>query len=391
MKNRNKIIAIFFVVFILVIPAVTFVRGFTSKPEQSGLTAEQQAILEGNGTLQKTDDNKENEVESESEVVEEDSQSEYVQDLNFFDAFAYRFVKLKDSLSQFTNRLFLKTKFVAFNAKLTSFFTNGEYVESNTALAGKDGWVFYKQHEDGQPLWNYMGINNFTEEELEKGAANLVETRDELAKRGIDFVAVCLPNKEIVYSEYMPDTVVQVNPVTKGLQFANYMWENTDVKYLYPLDELLAAKDDVPEIYFKTDTHWNQYGAFVGYSEVLKTNYGQSDSPESVEFKLVPENKLGDIVYNAGISDKYPLNDDYVFVKTSAHPENYHDEKLLIVGDSFSGFFETFSPAYFSDVKRVEIQSFTWDVIDEYKPDFVIWEQVERYNTRFVEAALTQR
>ena len=110
-----------------------------------------------------------------------------------------------------------------------------------------------------------------------------------------------------------------------------------------------------------------------------------------VAFSFKPEFYPGDIVHNAKLEDRYPMNDVYSFDKSSASTESFHDEKILIVGDSFSGFFETFSPAYFSEVKRVEIQNFTWDIIDEYQPDFVVWEAVERYNTRFVEAGLTQR
>ena len=37
-------------------------------------------------------------------------------------------------------------------------------------------------------------------------------------------------NKEIIYEEYMPDTIARVNEVSRSEQVAEYMWANTDLK-----------------------------------------------------------------------------------------------------------------------------------------------------------------
>ena len=63
-----------------------------------------------------------------------------------------------------------------------------------------------------------MGINHFTDEELAAIAANLVSMRDGFNERGVDFYVTALPNKEIIYEEYMPDTVARVDTVSRAEQ-----------------------------------------------------------------------------------------------------------------------------------------------------------------------------
>ena len=56
-----------------------------------------------------------------------------------------------------------------------------------------------------------MGINHFSEEELPKVYDNLVVLGDGVSARGIDVISMTVPNKDQVYSEYMPYTVDKIN------------------------------------------------------------------------------------------------------------------------------------------------------------------------------------
>jgi len=129
------------------------------------------------------------------------------------------FTKVQNTLNSFTERLFGRTKLIAFNTELTSLLTGGTYMESTQVLKGKNDWLFYKTEMDGHPIWDYMGINHFTEQELATMAANLTQMRDYFEnERGIDFYITALPNKEVVYEEYMPDTIARVNEVSRSEQ-----------------------------------------------------------------------------------------------------------------------------------------------------------------------------
>ena len=52
---------------------------------------------------------------------------------------------------------------------------------------------------------DYFGEVRFSEEELKQMAEGVEKARAFYAKRGIDYIIVVAPNKEAMYSEYMPD------------------------------------------------------------------------------------------------------------------------------------------------------------------------------------------
>lgn len=377
MKKRDNLIAVAFLAFILILPTVTLIRGFLPN-EENEITEEQNEILNANGTLQ------ENTQETTSEENGQNIQNEIKQPF---------FTRLQNTLNDFTNGLYARTKLIALNTELTSLLTGGSYIESTQVLLGKKDWLFYKSELDGHPIWDYMGINHFTEEELALMAENLIQTRDYFVnERGMDFYITVLPNKEIIYEEYMPNTIARVNEVSRAEQFAQYIWKNTDLVCAYPKQALLDAKDKY-QLYYKTDTHWNQIGAFVGVQELFKEAYGTHAEIDSVSFRVDMENFSGDLSALAGISDKYSIDKVYVFEADSADAAQYHDEVALIIGDSFGGFLSTVAKGYYKDVYWIntKIDGFTMEMVDKYNPDVIIWESVERYMETFLNDNLLEK
>lgn len=375
MKNRNKWITIIFLSFILLIPSVTIIREIIPGQLDSTEDVEaQQEILKQNGTLQ--EENTDNAEQSQQDLVEETVKLPLFQ-------------QLQNTINNFTESLFLRTDMISFNTNLASLISQGTYIESTQVMAGKEGWLFYKSESDGNPVWDYMGINHFTDDELAEIAGNLVRTRDYFASQGIEFMATCIPNKEIIYEEYMPDTIVRVNNVSRGEQMSEYITANTDLVYAYPKQALLEAKNQ-DLIYYKTDTHWNQIGAFIGVQELFEKAYGVKDTLDSVSFTFKPESYSGDLAYIAGITDKYPLNDVYSFDEDTAQKSMYQDKVAVVVGDSFGGFWSTIAKGYYSEVHWMQIREFDMEEFKAYNPDVVIWETVERYCEVFANPTLIE-
>lgn len=363
MKNRDKFITILFLLFILVIPAVTIVRGFLPQ-ETQGLTAEeQQAILEGNGTLQQGGTAQSEDTQAETPKVKEPF-----------------FTTLQNSINEFTNGLFLRTKLIKYNTDLTALFTGGAYIESTQVLLGKEGYLFYKTEIDGKPLHDYMGINLYSDEDLAKIAANLTQMRDYFAEEGIEFYVTGIPNKEIVYERYMPDTIVKPGKISKSEQVANYIWENTDLTYVYPKEELIEASYEYP-VYYSSDTHWNQIGAFIGFQEIYEAAYGKREEIEDDTFILADSMYKGDLASIAGVADKYqdPI---YTFNAESVDESMKREGTVVVIGDSFSGFLSTIAKGYWTDMQWISINvtPFTLETILGYQPDVIIYECVERYH-----------
>lgn len=371
MKNRDKWIAIAFLAFILIIPAVTVVRGFLPQEDVVISQEQQDALLNANGTMQ--DGAHGNAAEDTAQTT----QPAQPQELPWF-------TKVQNTLNSFTERLFGRTKLIAFNTELTSLLTGGTYMESTQVLKGKNDWLFYKTEMDGHPIWDYMGINHFTEAELATMAANLTQMRDYFEnERGIDFYITALPNKEVIYEENMPDTIARVNEVSRSEQVAEYMWANTDLVYIYPKQQLLDAKEK-NQIYYSTDTHWNQIGAFIGMQEIFKEAYGTHADVDSVSFRVDSETFAGDLATIAGVTADYGQDTVYVFEKESADSAQYRDEVCFVVGDSFSGFLSTIAKGYYKEVHWIYTKDFTMDKVDELQPDVIIWETVERYMETFL-------
>lgn len=377
MKNRDKWIAVIFMLFIFTLPIVTVVRGFLPQSQEETLTQEQQELLDKNGTMQggSHGDSTDGSTESTGEQTAEQVKTPW-------------FTALQNTLNSFTERLCARNKLIAFNSELTSLLTGGTYMESTQVLLGKDNWLFYKTELDGHPLWDYMGINHFTDDELAAIAANLVSMRDGFNALGVDFYVTALPNKEIIYEEYMPDTVARVDEVSRAEQLADYIWDNTDLVYVYPKQALLDAKAE-GQIYYQTDTHWNQKGAFVGMQQLMHEAYGvDAKDLDSVSFDITSHDLAGDLAVIGGVADKYNIDTTYVFVADTADKAQYRDEVALVVGDSFSGFLSTIAKGYYKEVHWIYTKDFTMSMLDEYDADVVIWESVERYMETFLNVNL---
>lgn len=377
MKNRDKWIAVIFMLFIFTLPIVTVVRGFLPQSQEETLTQEQQELLDKNGTMQggSHGDSTDSSTESTGEQTAEQVKTPW-------------FTALQNTLNSFTERLCARNKLIAFNSELTSLLTGGTYMESTQVLLGKNNWLFYKTELDGHPLWDYMGINHFTDEELAAIAANLVGMRDGFNALGVDFYVTALPNKEIIYEEYMPDTVARVDTVSRAEQLANYIWDNTDLVYVYPKQALLDAKAE-GQIYYQTDTHWNQKGAFVGMQQLMHEAYGvDAKDLDSVSFDITSYDLAGDLAVIGGVADKYNIDTTYVFDADTADKAQYRDEVALVVGDSFSGFLSTIAKGYYKEVHWIYTKDFTMSMLDEYDADVVIWESVERYMETFLNVNL---
>lgn len=377
MKNRDKWIAVIFMLFIFTLPIVTVVRGFLPQSQEETLTQEQQELLDKNGTMQggSHGDSTDGSTESTGEQTAEQVKTPW-------------FTALQNTLNSFTERLCARNKLIAFNSELTSLLTGGTYMESTQVLLGKNNWLFYKTELDGHPLWDYMGINHFTDDELAAIAANLVSMRDGFNALGVDFYVTALPNKEIIYEEYMPDTVARVDEVSRAEQLADYIWDNTDLVYVYPKQALLDAKAD-GQIYYQTDTHWNQKGAFVGMQQLMHEAYGvEAKDLDSVSFDITSNDLAGDLAVIGGVADKYNIDTTYVFDADTADKAQYRDEVALVVGDSFSGFLSTIAKGYYKEVHWIYTKDFTMSMLDEYDADVVIWESVERYMETFLNVNL---
>ena len=264
---------------------------------------------------------------------------------------------------------------------------------NDKVAAGKDGWLFYCYSSDGDPIACYQGANLLTEEELKSLADNCVRQRDYLRDRGIEFVIFIAPNKERIYPEYMPDKYGPPAENSRVQQIVDYLRENTDLRVVYPYDELMEAKASLDvDIYYKTDTHWNYIGGYVG-SRALLRELG-IEMPELSQLTIAEDGyKTGDLARTVGMgsllkSTNYSVSgyddhgaesqgefDDVYWYKA----EGADPRKLYMNRDSFFVSMLPFVQSQFNESYTKYHATYLYDDFDAQQPDIFVYECVERY------------
>ena len=134
---------------------------------------------------------------------------------------------------------------------------------STSVIKGRDGWLFYA--DDGA-MEDYAEAPPFTDAELEVWRNTLQDTSDWLRAERITYLFVIAPDKHVIYPEYMPETIRRA-AISRIDQLVSDLRQHSTVRVVDLRQALLAAKTR-ERLYHRTDTHWNDRGAFVGYQTI---------------------------------------------------------------------------------------------------------------------------
>jgi len=178
-------------------------------------------------------------------------------------------------------------------------------------IIGKDGWLFFRPDGD-HDLIAFRGLNPLSDDEL-TAWQNLLEKRNAwLASKGIPFLVVIPPDKQTIYPEYLPPEYQRLRPQSRLDQLVERLRQtHSPVRFIDLRAALLAAKPS-GILYHKTDTHWNDSGAFVGYSVIIqavrellpKWNIIPQTRDDFFHGPLHPE--VGDLAKMMDMPDQYP-------------------------------------------------------------------------------------
>lgn len=283
-------------------------------------------------------------------------------------------------INEFEGALVGRYRMINLNTSISKLLTGGTYMESNEVLLGKDGWLFYKATGDGTPLYDYMGINHFSEEELAKVYDNLVAIGDGISARGMDVIFMTVPNKEQVYSEYMPDTVDKINDKSRLDELTEYIESKGGLiadRYGYvDTSKVLRACKDIYPLFYRTDTHWTECGSYLALME-LRRAMDQRVTPIDEVVFTDKGGFVGDLAKISGSRDEYS-DVNPVIDASSINDDSTKDQVMLIIGDSFGDAMIHSAKHFYKEVYWVRLKEYT-DELDRYEPDVVVVECVERY------------
>lgn len=265
-------------------------------------------------------------------------------------------------------------------------------VDSNATLLGKNKWLFYKATYDGKSIDDYQGINLYSEEQMATIAQNFEEAKKYYADKGIEFHLMICPNKEQIYSKYMPPDISVATQEKKADRLIKYLKER-NIPVIDPKAELLEYKDKA-QLYYQNDTHWNNLGAFIAAQQINEVILGTRETfdPSRVysegkanKCDLLTAIGLPAFNYDKEYNYKSDVsNIDVTYTTVNDYRESFtsngaSDKKVLFIGDSFRWALENWLPNYYSKVDFMHRDHYTKKDVEEIQPEVIIFEVVERH------------
>lgn len=298
----------------------------------------------------------------------------------------------------FDDNLPFRTQLIEMNGLVDYYMFKQSSVSK--VIIGSGQWLFYNPAgSDGDSIADLRGENMYTEEELALAANRLLAARDTLREQGKEFILYIAPNKETIYGhDYLPADYVNGNTYTRADQLVDYLKANTDLVIVYPKESLLnAAREDLDRLYYyKTDTHWNALGAYIGANELMKATGIQMPALEDLEItagglfagdlaKMLGLSKYlaNDTPYSlSGYSGgrvanvEYPLEGDTDLGLYST--EGADTRSLMVIRDSFASAMMPYLSTQYNNCCFVHRRIFTPEMLAQYPSDIVVLEIVER-------------
>jgi len=271
---------------------------------------------------------------------------------------------------------------------------------SDKVLVGKNGWFFYAG--DGE-VNDCRHVSRFTEDQLSRMVMSYEMKRQWLAEQGIRYILVIAPNKSSIYVENLPADFNMIRPKSVVDDFINFIEKKSSVCVIDPRNRINSEKKNAI-LYYKCDSHWNNYGAFIAYSQIMESV--QSWYPDTQFFTLADFVITKKMVKNGDVAGligggKYLKDEDYVFKPKRAYSstrveknEKACDPFTTIKSNGNSHRVVVFRDSFFTALVPYVSESFnlsrfywqSWDsqtqiekIIKQYKPDIIIEEIAERF------------
>ncbi len=259
-------------------------------------------------------------------------------------------------------------------------------------LIGEENWLYYTGEGN---ISDYQCVSLFTPSELDAIANRLADIHAQLSSRNIQFLLVIAPNKESIYPEYLPAEVRQIGSTCRIDQVLTVLREQMDIQVLDLRAPLLEAKSS-HQVYHRTDTHWNDFGAHLASLQIL--------SLVQEHFPAITTHPLEDYQqetqeFQGDLAQFLPFDTRFLEQKTVLSPliptpttitagegrtinANTPDSGLpraIIFRDSFTDALIPFLAPQFEGVTFIHSFAVDLELVDEQQPDIVIYELAQRY------------
>jgi hypothetical protein len=305
----------------------------------------------------------------------------------------------------YNDHFFMRFEMVSLNSllRIRLFGTSPSFM----GLVGSESWLFLVG--DGE-LHDFLRRDTLTDEKLNIWHQVVEQRRLFLSGWDGYYLLAVAPNKSVAYAEHLPDRIVEKRGLSSELaMLSDYFLKSKVSENFLDLSPVLLREKDNGQVYFKTDTHWTDRGAYFAYRKII--NQVQVKYPhvvpvpfERLEFST-DRSRSGDLALMMGLLGY--LNEDVEVVRIKepcAEPdtpyqpnkqaEDYYLTKsscgrasglrVLVIGDSFVDGVKKYLSETFAEVVYSREKEFNElkDFIGVYRPDIILHLHVARFVDR---------
>ena len=272
---------------------------------------------------------------------------------------------------RFYGRAFFMEVYDKFQYKISHYY----YKKGVFVLNKKNNWI-------GRPTI-VAQKKTFTNNDIHNATKNINKINEYCKKNNIKLYILIAPLKEEIYSKEIFGT--EFNLYDKTTKMKNYLEKHTGVPIILAYNNIKNASKS-RYTYFKTDHHWTDEGAYLGYlklMEQIQKDYPKIYISERKDFNFYNKNRVrvvpnvfqeGNSYQRMGLKDPKIFDSEYTFFKHKNYDKlkvkteniknggiifqysyDINAPKIYIFGDSFTLNLLQFIPMSFNNTKNVYI------------------------------------
>ncbi len=300
--------------------------------------------------------------------------------------------------------------FIGLNNKKNNLFEISEEKHFPNAFYSRDNWMFLKNDD------SFLNLTLFTDEELQRITDYLNQCQQWCDEHNVKLFFCLGPDKDKIYGEYYTNHLLKFRPdkESRTQQLFKYLKEHSKIKICDPTQRLIETKAHSDTLlYWKNDTHWNFYGSYIAYQELMKTMAEDINIPNIYK----PTAWIPDIHCPGDLNASCPtipldsttkyVKPDFEIISETFFAPPYFDNmepssdyvhstnpngckgRVLTLGDSFSSLLHVYMERTFEDSHRIRVHNADFDhrqftsVIRQYVLDndiqYIVYESTERF------------
>jgi alginate O-acetyltransferase complex protein AlgJ len=167
---------------------------------------------------------------------------------------------------------------------------------TDKVIVGRQGWLFMgRETKTRNELDYFRSLRLFAPEELRHWRNMLRQRRAWLSSRGIFYIFLVVPNKSTIYPEFMPRNIRRLGSFSRLDQLLAALRQEKDFPVLDIRETLWRAKKKFM-VYNKTDSHWNELGAYFAFEKImgkLAEEFPGLEKPSLDQFTIESMNRAG--------------------------------------------------------------------------------------------------